>query len=271
MTENNIMEMNNDGLFIKNIGVVSDDVNPEKFYCVKGNRQFDRFFYVISGTIFFNKGTKDYLEAGAGTILYLPSDIEYVSEWDESQKSEYISVTFFLEDSTGKHIEFSDSIEKVLVDSDLLLLKKFQECLEIYRTKSGFYSYKLQSVVFEIIYRFLKARESEQLMVETASKSIYKSIMYLERHFTENISIKEIAAISNVSEPTFRRLFKNCKNVSPIEYRTKLRLEKAKQFLASGIYTVGEIAYIIGYYDVASFSKIYKKHYGYTPLSEKRR
>ncbi len=270
MSENNIMELNNDGLFIKNIAVISDDVNPERYHCIKGSKNFDRFFYIVSGTIIFNKGTEKYLEASAGTILYLPADVEYVSEWDKSQKNEYISINFFLENSGGKHIVFGKSIEKVSEDNDLLLLKKFQNAIEIYRTKSGFYSYKLQSVIFDIIYRFLKVRESEQLKAEVSSKSIYKSIMYLERHFTENISIKEIAEISNVSEPTFRRLFKNYKNMSPIEYRTTLRMEKAKQLLVSGLYTVGEIAYIIGYYDVASFSKTYKKHYGYTPISEKK-
>ena len=79
-------------------------------------------------------------------------------------------------------------------------------------------------------------------------------------------TIAEIAEQCGVSECYFRRLFQEYSGESPMNFRQRYRIEKAKQLLLSDEhYTVGEIAEMLGFSDIYHFSKTFKKHFGLSP------
>ena len=81
-----------------------------------------------------------------------------------------------------------------------------------------------------------------------------------------NLSISEIAKQCGVSECYFRRLFQEYSGESPIHFRQKHRIEKAKQLLLSDQhFTIGEIAEKLGFSDIYHFSKTFKKFCGRSP------
>jgi AraC-like DNA-binding protein len=81
-----------------------------------------------------------------------------------------------------------------------------------------------------------------------------------------DLSITEIAKECGVSECYFRRLFQEYSGESPINFRQKHRIEKAKQLLLSDEhYSVGEIAEELGFSDIYHFSKTFKKFCGISP------
>ena len=114
-------------------GVFSGKVKtPNTYVCPKNSRLYSRFFYVVNGLIIFNKNTKKELCAPAGTIVYLPSDATYKSEWPAGEVGEYISINFQIADS---FLELPDKICIVTFDNTIL------KCLRML-TKYGF---KVQS------------------------------------------------------------------------------------------------------------------------------
>ena len=81
-----------------------------------------------------------------------------------------------------------------------------------------------------------------------------------------DLSIAEIAEQCGVSECYFRRLFQEYSGESPMNFRQRYRIEKAKQLLLSDEhYTVGEIAEMLGFSDIYHFSKTFKKLCGISP------
>lgn len=93
---------------------------------------------------------------------------------------------------------------------------------------------------------------------------IRKGIELLEGD--HDVSIAEIAAACGVSECYFRRLFREYSGESPVEFRQKRRIERAKQLLLSDEhYTVGEVAAELGFLDIYHFSKTFKKICGVSP------
>ena len=58
--------------------------------------------------------------------------------------------------------------------------------------------------------------------------------------------------------------------MTPVEYRNKLRMQKAVTLLKTGAYTVGEAAEAIGMSDLKYFSKLFKRHTGVTPSTMKK-
>ena len=95
--------------------------------------------------------------------------------------------------------------------------------------------------------------------------SIYKGIIYIEDNYRNDISITEIARLCNVSESTFRRNFNRRFGMSPHDYIDNLKIQKAKELLDSGMYTVKEVADFLNFYDTSHFNKFFKRYCGITP------
>lgn len=81
----------------------------------------------------------------------------------------------------------------------------------------------------------------------------------------KSYSISDIALKCGISESGFRSIFKKAYGISPIEYKMNVRLNKAKLLLHSTDMTVEEIAEALNFYDTAYFSKLFKKHTGFSP------
>jgi AraC-like DNA-binding protein len=67
-----------------------------------------------------------------------------------------------------------------------------------------------------------------------------------------------------IGQESFRKLFKKEVGISPIAYRNQQRMLAAKKLLASQS-SIAEIAEALGYSDSFSFSKQFKRHWGYSP------
>lgn len=88
---------------------------------------------------------------------------------------------------------------------------------------------------------------------------------YIEANFCDAIPVIDMAVVANMSEYHFLRTFKTVFGISPNQYQTKLRLEKAKQLLSKGMGNVQETAYAVGYSDIHIFSKAFKRYFGLNP------
>ncbi|MCZ8511719.1 AraC family transcriptional regulator [Paenibacillus filicis] len=113
------------------------------------------------------------------------------------------------------------------------------------------------------------------------SDNIYvaRTIRFMEENYASNISIGDIAGEVGVSPNYLSRIFKAETGISPLEYLTRCRMEHGKRLLLDeNRYALQEIGQQIGYHDVQSFIRFFKKHESVTPsvyrksaLSEGRR
>lgn len=102
--------------------------------------------------------------------------------------------------------------------------------------------------------------------------NLKKSVAYIRRHYTEPITLDELADCCNVSKQQLTRYFKKSFNDTPINYVIKYKVTKAKELLFNHPQlTVMEIAYELGFNDQHYFSRIFKKITGETPMHYKHR
>jgi len=104
------------------------------------------------------------------------------------------------------------------------------------------------------------------LHLEKCSK-ITPAIDHIEKHYNEDTDIPTLASMCYLSEPHFYRLFKNETDMTPIEYRSRLRLERAQSLLSYGSFTVSEIASMLGFNSVYYFSRFFKQRTGFSPIA----
>ena len=95
---------------------------------------------------------------------------------------------------------------------------------------------------------------------------IAPAIKRIAAAYTDNsLSVAELAAECGVSEVYFRRIFFDKMGVSPKEYIIAMRMDYAKQLLASGQLSVGEVSDLCGYSEPCHFSREFTKRTGVPP------
>jgi AraC-like DNA-binding protein len=110
------------------------------------------------------------------------------------------------------------------------------------------------------------------LLMELQPKSGRENIMakacaILGENLDKKISLPEIAKRLNMSYSNFRRLFEEYAGEPPGEYRIRRRIEQIQEKLVSGKQSIKETAAEMGYPDIYSFSKQFKKYTGIAPRS----
>lgn len=88
---------------------------------------------------------------------------------------------------------------------------------------------------------------------------------YMETEYMRNVSVTALARKLNLDRSYFSKLFKESTGKSPQQYLTWLRLKKAAELLREYGKTPGEAAIAVGYSDVFSFSRMFKRHFGISP------
>jgi len=102
----------------------------------------------------------------------------------------------------------------------------------------------------------------EEIRVGSFQRSILE---FVQKHYQEDISLQDIAHVSNYSDAYFCKLFKQCFDKNFTTYLTELRVEKAKQLLKDMAVNVKEISELVGYRDSNYFTKVFKRMAGVTP------
>ena len=87
---------------------------------------------------------------------------------------------------------------------------------------------------------------------------------YIERNYTEHITVDDLARQFYVSNSTISHLFKQKMGVSLYRYITQRRLIAAKLLIGEKV-PMEEIAHRVGFVDYSTFYRAFKQEYGISP------
>ena len=138
------------------------------------------------------------------------------------------------------------------------LIDAFWRTQDSYAFSHPFYSL---SCFYELMWQL----DLSQSTIPSKYKKLRPALWELSANFTDNQPIGHYAALCGISEPTFRRLFREYMGQSPLDHRNDLRLHHARLKLQSGVYNVSETAELSGFSNLSFFIRLYKKKYGHTP------
>jgi transcriptional regulator GlxA family with amidase domain len=98
-----------------------------------------------------------------------------------------------------------------------------------------------------------------------ADELIAQIQFWLKTNLSSELDLQEVAAQFSLSYRTFTRRFRLATNQSPIEYWQQLRVEGAKELLASSNLSIQEVALEVGYNDQGHLTRVFKKVLSQTP------
>ncbi|MCG7198941.1 helix-turn-helix domain-containing protein [Marinobacter pelagius] len=101
--------------------------------------------------------------------------------------------------------------------------------------------------------------------------AILKLQDWLDGHFHQMIKMEHMARQAGLSERSLMRRFKAATGETPVTYLQILRIENARELLEASRETVDSVVRRVGYEDVSSFSRLFRKHTGLPPGSYRAR
>lgn len=144
----------------------------------------------------------------------------------------------------------------------------FYEIASLYNERVLGYELALKAQLLQAIFLLLPYSEkiSSSDMV-TSSDKLKQVLDYIELHYSETISISELAKLCYFSDYHFMRFFKKHMNMTCVEYINNLRLEKSVELFKQGNSSILDVSLSVGFRNLSYFHRAFKKKYHITPLS----
>ena len=94
---------------------------------------------------------------------------------------------------------------------------------------------------------------------------VERAVYYFNENYHTNISIEDYAEKRHMSACWFIRSFKQVIKMTPMQYILSLRITNAVSLMDTTSYNMSQIASAVGYDNALYFSRVFKKHTGFTP------
>ena len=88
---------------------------------------------------------------------------------------------------------------------------------------------------------------------------------YLDEHFTENLTLEQLANVAGFSKFHFSRMFKQCSGYNFYDYLCYKRIKSAETLLLKPGISITEVALQSGFSNLSTFNRTFKKVKGCTP------
>lgn len=151
--------------------------------------------------------------------------------------------------------EHIDEIEQILKDMIEYIDKEYYMIGKTYE-------------LFDYIIRYSQAKNEQPV----SKKLLYikRIINIIQVKYSEPIHVDDIASICGFDRSYLTKLFKEATGQTLQDYLLSYRMKKACKLLIETLHPVQYIAYSVGYCDVFTFSKAFKRYTGYSPSYYKK-
>ena len=248
---------------IENLKIISALHQTSNPYGIVKSRKAHGFSIRVRGSMQYIFEDKT-ITVNEGEMIFLPkgSHFEYKKISDEDTVGTIINLDGDFGKISPTHYSIKDFYNAEYIMHHFADLWKF-----------GSQSQKYEC--FALLYSLLAyVSNLEELKYQDKKKQsvIEPALAYLQQHiYDSDLKIDELHHLCGVSDTYFRKIFIARFGTSPKNYVLEKRISYAKSIIDSGEFsTVKELALMVGYKDPLYFGKVFKQHYGASPVDMNR-
>lgn len=101
----------------------------------------------------------------------------------------------------------------------------------------------------------------------TGNSMVDQVMEYIHQHYTEGISMENLAQMSFCSETHLSRVFKKTTGMTVKNYIHKLRIDRAEYLIRKEYMSLESASFEVGYHSLNNFYKYFKQFRGETPAA----
>ncbi len=140
--------------------------------------------------------------------------------------------------------------------------------LQLYRPRSANSDLIASMHIVELLTELILNAQS--LTPYGAEEYLLRAASYLEAHYREKLTLNTLSEYLSVSKYHLQRQFKAHFGVTPAQYLTNLRINRAKELLRTTAIPVYEICEQIGMENPSYLIKLFRDHEGMTPYAYRK-
>lgn len=228
-------------------------------------------FSVLEGEaqLKFEKGKVD-LQKGELYVMNFGKLYGLVSSSDVVISKLEINYEELLKESGKQNLKFSCDTLKDSSKNHYSLKKAYSKLLSLHVMEKR--KFEELGTFYELLSILMKkyALNTEKENRTSEDNKMLQVRLYLHTHYNEKITLEDICARFYFATSTFTRNFKKQTGKSMVQYLNGIRIQSAKQLLLEENRSVTDVAMEVGFTDVATFTKLFKKLNGISPLKFKQ-
>lgn len=234
------------------------------------------FFYLVKGETTFYIEEQEYL-IKAGEAIIIPPNHLHMAISKALTSCEYHAFVFmpsyFFSSFTGSHylkyiqpIQYSGLRISVHIKPGNTwheeILNHMKHLFEI--SSSCLDQCELQIhgmilIIWQIFYNNHLSKISLSKNVLRNMDQLETSILYIHNTYEQEITLQELASLSNLSEGQYCRLFKQLTGFTPFSYINRYRILKSCEYLSLTTKNISEIATLCGFNNISYFNRVFLK------------
>lgn len=239
----------------------------------KVHRHFN-LWVIQSGTVKVKKHGRTFVAHAGDAVFFFPF-VPYSATNKGNCRFIYTHFSFHLGDHGSILHDFplSGTVPKQLIESEV---QAFKEAFRIYSMHANMSELRLKASFTIVLAKIIEAYGNGSYTgsfddtvpdnrASQKSFALQPVLQYVESHLHCPVSIKELADEAGLSEKYFIVYFKKALGITPGQYIYQQKMNKARDYLYTGKYTIHDIACLLGYADLYTFSKAFKKYYHVPP------
>ncbi|MDW7656030.1 MAG: AraC family transcriptional regulator [Bacillota bacterium] len=187
-------------------------------------------------------------------------------------KSDHKAMTYYWIHFTGS------AVPEVLVDCSIQaetrydagvsqqLIDDFHRLFDNFLYRDQYLQPAAAALLVLILVRLRRKAEGQlKKPTDVTPERISQSLAYIHKHYSQAITIRELAELEHLSASRYSALFRACMGQSPQSFIIDLRLRMAIELLQRTDLTVKQVAHTVGYDDQLYFSRLFRSRKGVAP------
>jgi AraC-like DNA-binding protein len=183
-----------------------------------------------------------------------------------SKRDPYVGITISFHFGLSKSpIEFMFGKDYIKgSDPDGSLLGKLIPLIQAIQQHSLTSNMLAQGLLLQILYYLANNHPVDGTAKQTTkiNAKMVKICNYIKENYSTTIRLDTLSEMTGLSRNYIIRQFRKCYGMTPSDYLATIRIEKAKQLALETDLSISEIANQVGYTELHSFSRMFKKRMG---------
>lgn len=152
----------------------------------------------------------------------------------------------------------------------IFFVEKFHHMLESWNTKASMDQFYAKVLLYQVVHHvYVELKKGDIRYMEPDYVEWVKE--YLNRHFTEPISLQALSDRLPINRSVLARMFRKRENSSMQEYLIKKRIEAAKAYLVETNASIQEVAYGSGFTDEFNMIRMFRRYVQVSPGEYRRK
>ena len=229
--------------------------------------------YVASGRLVYQYGAVEATIRSGEIALFWATLPHHIVTTTPETRLYWLTIPF----SAYLAWQLPDTLLKLLMDGDTLkfnhpsLSKRCDVLFDSWRIEIGASGTTKQQVAIREVEAFINRLSLHLPGVQvSASKQVsftkaQKIARYIANHYTELLTIEQIAQSANLNPNYAMTLFRQHFNMSILEYLTQFRVAHAQRLLLFSVMPINKVAQQSGFGSISQFYATFKQSVGTTP------